>query len=142
MADKKKVEFYLLCVICAILGSYSAKLLFDRFAAAQKPAASSPVSTVSRPASIARVSAIAATALPMVKAMKKEPAAVKKTDQPALVLNGVVFSPGSSYALINNRIVKEGDKIEGITVVRIAQDIVELQDGDKSFKLTSNVRSF
>lgn len=43
------------------------------------------------------------------------------------VLNGVFFSEEGGYALVNNQIVKEGDKIDGATVKRITLDSVELE---------------
>jgi len=46
---------------------------------------------------------------------------------PNFILSGVFFSEGGGYALINDRIVKAGDKIEGAVVVRITQNSVELK---------------
>jgi len=64
-------------------------------------------------------------------ALKTIPAATvenKKEPQAAsFVLNGVFFSENEGYALINNRILKEGDKIEGATVTRITLDEVRLE---------------
>lgn len=52
----------------------------------------------------------------------------------ALVLKGLVYKPGGgSTALIGERIVSEGDEIEGWTVKKIARDSVLLEkpDGEK-----------
>lgn len=57
-----------------------------------------------------------------------------------LVLNGIAFSFDSkdNFALINNTVVKEGDKINGEIVHRISEDWVELQAKDsKTYKLYS-----
>lgn len=57
------------------------------------------------------------------------------------MLNGVFFSENEGYALINNRIVKEGDALEGVTVKRIKLDEVELEAEDGStIKLSTKVR--
>ena len=59
-----------------------------------------------------------------------------ETSSADLVLNGIVFAPDTSYALINNRIVTVGDEIEGAAVVQITQDFVEVKRGEILIKLT------
>ncbi|MFH1441543.1 MAG: hypothetical protein ABIH18_05850 [Candidatus Omnitrophota bacterium] len=57
-----------------------------------------------------------------------------------LVLNGIAFSFDSkdNFALINDTVVKEGDKINGEIVYQISEDWVELQTKDaKKYKLYS-----
>ena len=56
-----------------------------------------------------------------------KPSETRKQIQPLLVLNGVFFSENQGYALINNRILKEGDTIDGVIVERISLDGVELK---------------
>lgn len=55
-------------------------------------------------------------------------------------LNGVFFSGGEGYALINNRIVKKGDKIERASVVQIFLDEVELELDGSIIKLSNSAR--
>lgn len=62
---------------------------------------------------------------------------VQKPQPPDLVLNGVFVSEQESYALINNRIVRKGEQIEGATVVRIGMDEVELDFEGSPIKLFS-----
>lgn len=50
-------------------------------------------------------------------------------------LTGIVFSQDARYALINNKIVNEGDKIEGATVVNISENEVELKGEKLNLKL-------
>lgn len=53
---------------------------------------------------------------------------IKETKEIELVLNGIFFSQDKSfYALINNKIVKEGDDIEGAIVRKIDSTDVELE---------------
>jgi hypothetical protein len=53
----------------------------------------------------------------------------------ALNLNGIFYSDEGSYALVNNKIVKEGDVIEGWLVTRIGIGEVELKSNDLTIKL-------
>ncbi len=46
---------------------------------------------------------------------------------PDLVLNGIFFSGGDGYALINNQILEEGDGISGLVVRKITEGDVELK---------------
>ena len=55
---------------------------------------------------------------------------------PSFVLSGVFFSQDKGYALINNRILKEGDVIDGATVARITLDEVELKTESSTIKLS------
>ncbi len=67
-------------------------------------------------------------------------AEIKKKPQESLVLNGVFFSQDKGYALINNRIVKEGDVVNGATVTRINLNDVELKTADSTIKLSTQTR--
>ena len=93
------------------------------------PLASSPAGT--RPlAQLPETILAPATADPgSAKKQNKAPAA------PILTLNGVFFSDDGGYALINNRIVREGDTIEGIKIVRISSEEVELDNNGTPLKL-------
>lgn len=53
---------------------------------------------------------------------------VPQAPQPkhTFVLNGVFFSDEEGYALINNKVVKEGDELDGRLVKKITMDEVEL----------------
>jgi type II secretory pathway component PulC len=78
--------------------------------------------------------------LPITK--QKLPELPAKEKRAVLVLNGIFFAKDGCYALINNRIVKENDVIEGATVMRITVDEVELEADAVKFKLsTTNTKS-
>ncbi|MDP3731698.1 MAG: hypothetical protein Q8R31_01530 [Candidatus Omnitrophota bacterium] len=49
----------------------------------------------------------------------------------ALTINGILWDKKNPLAIINEEIVKVGDKIDGNTVVGIKQDRVILNDGSK-----------
>lgn len=55
-------------------------------------------------------------------------------------LNGIFFSEDGCYALINNQIVREGDKIAGATVVEITLDAVKLDSNGTVIELPSKAR--
>lgn len=61
----------------------------------------------------------------------------QKKSQPFLILNGIFSSQNEGYALINNRIVKVGDDIEGATVAGINPDSVELEFEGSIISLSS-----
>jgi type II secretory pathway component PulC len=126
MMNKPKIKILLVCIACAALGSYSAKLLFDHIAKQNGFDRKEEIKVM--PTAVTMPPAIAPIPVPI--PVTETPAKTKaSSSKPTLALNGIVFSPGSSYALINNKVVKEGDKIEGTVVVRIAKDNVELKDG-------------
>lgn len=55
--------------------------------------------------------------------------------QAGLVLNGTILdSNGKSLALINNQVLREGDPIGSMRVVKVDTDSVELQDQDGKAK--------
>ena len=71
----------------------------------------------------------------------KLPPAVENIEVPAkptLILNGVFSSGEESYALINNQIVKLGDKISGAVIKKIAPEEVLLDSDGSEIKLTTN----
>jgi hypothetical protein len=62
---------------------------------------------------------------------------VKETKHPELILNGILWSdiPGRRVALINNRYLKEGDKIKGASVIQIREKTVTLQAGEEKWTI-------
>lgn len=53
----------------------------------------------------------------------------------ALTINGILWDKKNPLAIINEEIVKVGDKIDGNTVVGIEQNRVILNDGSKDIEL-------
>jgi hypothetical protein len=58
-----------------------------------------------------------------------------KSYSAGLVLNGILWDKEKPLVMINDEILKVGDKISGNTVVAIKQDRVILNDGAKDFDL-------
>ena len=56
------------------------------------------------------------------------------TDQTGgLIIKGIVYSKDNPSAVVGNRVVHQGDKISGITVVKINKDSVEFEMDDKKW---------
>ncbi len=73
-----------------------------------------------------------------VTSVKNEiPNKVSEEKRAALVLNGIFIAKDNCYAIINNRIVKKGDVIDGATVVQITMEEVELETEAIKFKLST-----
>lgn len=72
---------------------------------------------------------------PIHKPMKKE--AIKETIKPGLNLEGILWSQEAArrLALINNRYLKEGDKIEGVSIIEIGKKEVTLQLGEEKWTI-------
>lgn len=124
--DKKQyLRNYLLYGAVVLLGVFTASLFFSLFSKKPIP----PKLPLPAPAPSPLPMAVTAT-----PALEQE----VKPREASFVLNGIFFSENEGYALINNRIVKIGDEIEGATVVRITSDQVELKQANTSRLLTTN----
>lgn len=109
--------------------------VFEEPVAAPRPPTRDPVSIVPVEAAAPMV----ASASPMIvqSEQPRRPAArgkpvVRETvlaSGARIVLDGIVFSEESPAAVINGRVVSAGSFVDGVEVVRIRQDRVELKDG-------------
>ena len=65
--------------------------------------------------------------IPPISVVTPEPTLEEnKTPQANFVLSGIFFSDNDSYALVNNKIVRENDSVDGATVKTITANTVEL----------------
>lgn len=67
--------------------------------------------------------------LPEIKKKEESP----RIEPPKLVLKGIAYDKIEPLALINDRVVKEGDTIEGARIVKIDFDRVVVHHGKKEF---------
>ncbi|MFH0828365.1 MAG: hypothetical protein V1919_04280 [Candidatus Omnitrophota bacterium] len=144
--SKLDLKIVFLYIILLGLGWILAQYAFDFFA----PGRAKPTGPQSQKA------AVKASSHPLIKLIPKKqqantppaPAAGKKEDHPLLsikkkinqtvtpfVLSGIFSSGEKSYCIINDKILEQGDSIEGAKITRINLDEVELQLNDKSLKL-------
>ncbi len=63
----------------------------------------------------------------------------KERGMESMVLNGVVADKQNPYAIINNDVVKLGDKVNGMTVIEIDEKSVVLDDNGSKHTLELNV---
>ncbi|MDP2920812.1 MAG: hypothetical protein Q8O12_00385 [Candidatus Omnitrophota bacterium] len=68
-----------------------------------------------------------------------EATVVKEEGVDNLTLNGVISDSANSYAIINNDVVKLGDKVNGMTVVEIREKSVVLDENGQKHTLELNV---
>jgi len=52
--------------------------------------------------------------------------------QDIVKLNGIVYGPKDRWAIVNNKIIKEGDVLLGGEVVSITKDLVKIEKNDGS----------
>lgn len=129
--SKRPVSIYLFAGLVVVAGVFIANIIFSLFInpkaadVVQQPVKQVVVDTPQKPPQTVRD-------VPVVK-----PA---NNSFPSLVLNGIFFSEDQGYALINNKIVKEGDSVDGAVLIKIGRNYVELksQDSDTAIKLTLN----
>jgi MSHA biogenesis protein MshK len=60
----------------------------------------------------------------------------------ALVLNSVLIKQDGSFAVINNQIFTQGQRVQGVKIVHIGKDAVSLADGRKltMFKAITEIK--
>ncbi len=63
---------------------------------------------------------------------------VKEQGMEELVLNGIVSDRENQYAIINNDVVKLGDKVNGMTVIEINENNVVLDENGQRHTLELN----
>ena len=142
--DKSKVKSYLVYVLIGLVGFVLAGAIF-RFATMSlrgKELAPIKVPAVASPKPRPEKKAVSENK--EVPAASTEsgrqgpaPSAGEQVTAPArrMTLNGVFFSEDEGYALIDNKVVKVGDAIEGAQVIKIDIDGVELEAGGETFRL-------
>ena len=128
-----KLTSYLLYALVICAGIFAANMMFGMFS---PPVASPKTAKIAKPAAKETSSPVPPKATPpVIVEAKIEPMI------PTLVLNGVFFSKNEGYALINNKVVKQGDSVEGIKVRKVNLDDVELETSTGvKFKLTTQSR--
>lgn len=58
---------------------------------------------------------------------------IESSDQ--LILRGIIWDEAGAFAIINDKIVRKGDEIEGRRVMEIKKDRVIINDGQSNFEL-------
>ena len=130
-AAKSKRKVYLLYVLIVSLGFAIANIFFNFVVKPPESRVNLPA-VKAGPAPVSLSLPSAKPSLPKDAAVAPQPDQEKEEFQAEFTLNGVFFSQDKGYALINNRIVEEGDLVEGSRVERITLEEVELKSPNGS----------
>jgi hypothetical protein len=120
LKKKSVIRKYLLYLFIAVLGFLTANISLKMLGAEKRSAQPTPLSYPAQSQDIAPIQNL------------------PNEEKPHLeyFLNGIFVTEDESYAIINNKIVKEGDRLNEATVLRINPDSVELKTADFYFNLT------
>ncbi len=78
--------------------------------------------------------------IPLVVEEEGKPQVLKKTDEPAIKLQGIIWGEENiRTAVINGKVLRQGDEIDGNEVVTIEKDKVTLKKGDREYSLMLKV---
>jgi hypothetical protein len=145
--SRRNTKKYLLFIVIVSLGFVIASISFNLLMPSHKglskkdiknsPLQTEPIQGIMAPAENIVPAQNLANSVNNLAAAPPESSQSEKQIQPLLVLNGVFFSENQGYALINNRIVKEGDTVDGAIVERISLDGVDLNSGGLVIKLST-----
>lgn len=150
--DYKPIVVY---IIVIVLGFFSAKVVFGflfKGSAVKKIPAINTASVVPPPL-VPEKTVVEAVVKPISKPVavaaevnipapeKTTPVIYASEEEAAkFVLNGIAFSEGqgqTSFALINNKVVKAGEKVAGAEVMKISRYSVELKTKDSKIVILS-----
>jgi len=128
---------YLIFTLTAIAGIFIAKFVLDTLAQKAKektPAISKASLPGPAPAKIVKPfpEAELSREIPLPPAVGQ-----KNNPPPTLTLNGIFYDDKLPCALIDNKIVKEGDIISGAKVIRITPNGVKLEFEGEAFELNT-----
>ncbi len=137
-----KWKVYLVAGFVAFFGYFAAKALFSHIGKTQNKQfvelRTKKVELLNAQKEAKKKTHTLAAKMSITQALATLTKEISKSKQIPLILDGIAYSLKNSYALINNKILQVGDKIEGSTVVSIAHDYVELKSSDsKLFKLST-----
>ena len=130
---KKNKNVYLIYVIVAFAGFFLAKFVFDAFinaGLAKTPAVPLKDNLIKAPKKNIIYE------LPV--NVESPPGQSQEKPLPSLLLSGIFSDAEVSYAIINDKIVKEGESIEGARLVNILSNEVALDFEGKPIRLKIN----
>jgi len=141
---KSKLKIYLLYASMICLGLFIANIFYGRLL--PKPSLNTTDIVTGGQPPADKKQAVSSSQPPTKPAALQTSASIEtktetqKESPPPFTLNGVFFSGAEGYALINNRVAKKGDKIDGATVVQISLDEVDLEFSGSVIKLPNSAR--
>lgn len=127
-----KPKPYLVYILTIAVAVFIANVIFGFFNKSRNPTGNK----VSASSTLVALPAVKIEQSPVVS-QTANASEVKKVTPEDLSLSGVFFEQGSDYALINNKIVKVGDVVQGLTVKSIGLEGVELDGPQGIIKLNN-----
>jgi type II secretory pathway component PulC len=119
----------LLYILILLAGLFLAQLIFNLL--------SNNIKTNLKPKANPQPVTIQPAAPAALPPLTSAPPETKKSPEATFVLNGIFFSDNSSYALVNNQIVRENDYVDGAKVNSITTRAVELENDGQIITLTT-----
>ena len=74
---------------------------------------------------------------PIRKETGEEPGKITETPPPSLTVQGIIWGGRFPQAIINNKVVKVGDTIEGVRITDINKDGITIFYEDRQYNLSS-----
>lgn len=133
------VKLFVICGLVALSGLFIAHIVFS-FVASRVPSkmmASSALKSPSVTGVVKQPVSLDLPAQPATLASQPVEAEPVVEEAPQLVLNGVFFSDDGGYALVNNKIVSQGDEINGAKLIEITQEEVVFDYKGKEIRLST-----
>ncbi len=125
---------YIIYALILILGLFLSNFIFALISRKIKATVTVKKNPDSANQSVKKIEAF----IPPVSIVTPEPAFKEnKTSQANFVLNGIFFSENDSYALVNNKIVRENDTVNGAEVKTITVNTVKLDSNGKNITLAT-----
>ncbi|MCK5057586.1 MAG: hypothetical protein KAT34_13070 [Candidatus Aminicenantes bacterium] len=90
-----------------------------------------------RPRSTREAERVQSTTVKRITKKTADQRELEKNNDTGFILNGIIWldKPGMRVALINDRYLKEGDSINGVTVIEIKKNAVTLQRGKEKWTI-------
>lgn len=130
---------YVIYILVALVGFFIAKIVLEgilkdtqvktKEVASSPPNISAPIRGVSMPGET-KIAPVQEKLVSKLLTSESKPT-------PKLALTGIIFEQASPCALINDRIVKEGDVVEGARVIRISSNEVSLEFEGRPIRLNT-----
>ena len=132
---------FLMYAVLIAAGAAISKFAFDYLTPKLSPKTApslrqNPVTAVPRPSKSAPIASPLETVQQTIKAVANPKAFSPRAVIP-FELNGIYLSGSDRCALINNKIVQEGEDVDGAIVTRIGEEEVEISRDGKTIKLTT-----
>jgi len=73
--------------------------------------------------------------VPLINAKAKHDSEKEKADTGAFQMEGIIYDPGGSLAIINGKVLREGDVLNGYKVAQIQKSCVNMSREGETFTL-------